>query len=93
MDEPGVGQPAWRLPAGKHSPGGGARGGIRTHDIQNHNLALLPAELHAPQLSAFYQSPAALFQPETYGKPARCQSSSTRAFTSGDITIRSGQRR
>jgi hypothetical protein len=28
---------------------GGARGGIRTHDIQNHNLALLPAELHAPQ--------------------------------------------
>ncbi len=28
----------------------GARGGIRTHDIQNHNLALLPAELHAPQL-------------------------------------------
>jgi hypothetical protein len=26
----------------------GAAGGIRTHDIQNHNLALLPAELQPP---------------------------------------------
>jgi hypothetical protein len=26
----------------------GAAGGIRTHDIQNHNLALLPTELQPP---------------------------------------------
>jgi hypothetical protein len=26
----------------------GADGGIRTHDFQNHNLTLLPAELHPP---------------------------------------------
>ena len=26
----------------------GARDGDRTHDIQNHNLALLPTELRAP---------------------------------------------
>ena len=27
----------------------GAAGGDRTHDIQNHNLALLPTELQPPQ--------------------------------------------
>ncbi len=27
----------------------GAAGGIRTHDIQNHNLALLPTELQPPR--------------------------------------------
>jgi hypothetical protein len=31
----------------------GAAGGIRTHDIQNHNLALLPTELQPPQSAHF----------------------------------------
>src|SRR5579885_991299 len=30
----------------------GAAGGIRTHDIQNHNLALLPTELQPPCISS-----------------------------------------
>ena len=32
----------------------GAAGGIRTHDIQNHNLALLPAELQPPWAYSVY---------------------------------------
>ena len=64
----------------------GAAGGVRTHDIQNHNLALLPAELQPPQLlrciSLVY-----------HFNPAFLQSSSTRCFTSFGIAITPGHGR
>jgi len=81
----------------------GARGGDRTHDIQNHNLALLPTELHAPQ-NYFSLAKGALAEQRvsTAGKetgsdspysPARFHISSTRRFTSAGIVSTSGQRR
>ncbi len=37
------------MPSTRYFEDSGAAGGIRTHDIQNHNLALLPTELQPPQ--------------------------------------------
>ena len=66
----------------------GVGDGIRTRDVRNHNPTLYQAELHPPWRKGIKASLT-----QGYASPAFFQSSSTRARTSGDIRITSGQGR
>lgn len=79
----------------------GVGGGIRTLGHRNHNPALYQAELRPPYEGRFYRNKP-MEGPQIPGRPAGGRAaynpdffhnSSTRFFTSGDISITPGQGR